>query len=1116
MRIIHFSTRFSKKLLCFLVILGVGPLSLVAANPSRWLPLRAPGYLSFLSLPTQSQSPRLLTRNNSNRALSLDASTFRAEPFALTQLISFGSDRRTRLLLFATNIDVAPGENPLVLTVDAEDSYHRVYPLQVEYVDRVAVSEAMYAIHVRLNDEMTEDGDVLIRLYFNGIPSNRVRVGLGHVGGGLPDDGASQIHQLSPSTAMAGESGFTLSISGSNFTPDVKPFFNGIQHAATVASENLLLVPLSSSDLQMAGSYAVHVQSSAGVSNSISFSVSNPQPAITNLSPSNVIKGGTSFTLSVNGFGFVQGSVVNFNGRNRVTAFVSATLLTAQILASDVAGAGSFPVKVLNATPGGGSSSALLLVVAEPVPSPTPTPTPAPTVVPYQLSLKGLPGLWGYWRFGEPSGTVAADASGNSRHLTYQGNPTLAQTSLLTGDANTSVLFNGTSQYANRSTGLTTTTGLTVSMLVKFTSTSGTQGLFGTNDHDNPAQPHHNLTLTGGTTLTWRWTDGTAVRAAAIGVSFVSGRKHHIVVSHTFGSQVLFIIDGVTTTVTATTSVSLLSNDGVRFGNRPSCCSTNGTIDEAAVWTKALTTSEAQRLFRSARGIDSAVNNFIVSPVGTYDGAGTAVSPIDWVTATNWGLGTADTIFQLRGNAGDFNHTATGTSAYKWRVSGTSGHPVVITNYTAESPKIDLRDTVCNSSGGGCASNGIYVNASYVRFQNLEIYNSNTLRRDGVTTRTSTSDGTDPGDTERGDEIAFNMPTGSVGVEIINSLIHDVGTGIFNSSGSNKHIVYGNLIYNVGWKGPTADHGPALYLHNEGPDKLIVKHNLFFNGLKSIHGQIRSTQTESVIENIDVIENASYNGSLSVLKGTPNNITFDGNQIFGAGMTFGENDAWRKGVGVVRNNYIYAKTGGMPVELNYWDTLTVTNNVFVAGTNGSSRNIALRQLTVAPAQTNHAINGNKYYDGRNLGTDPAMWLETMHNGAAASNNYKTWSQWRAAGRDVGGVRTSPGPATPTLNVTKISPNAYRSGRANIVIWNWQKLPSLPVNLSQTGLIEGQSYQVRNAYNWNAGPVLSGVYHAATPIAVLTPTTDRAPWIGQEGSTPVVSIEFQLFVVVPIP
>ncbi len=39
----------------------------------------------------------------------------------------------------------------------------------------------------------------------------------------------------------------------------------------------------------------------------------NPAPNVTTMSPSSVIVGGSSFTLTINGSGFISGSVVSFN-----------------------------------------------------------------------------------------------------------------------------------------------------------------------------------------------------------------------------------------------------------------------------------------------------------------------------------------------------------------------------------------------------------------------------------------------------------------------------------------------------------------------------------------------------------------------------------------------------------------------------------------------------------------------------------------------------------------------------------------------------------------------------------------------------------------------------------
>ncbi len=60
----------------------------------------------------------------------------------------------------------------------------------------------------------------------------------------------------------------------------------------------------------------------------MNFSVTNPPPVITTLSPTSATAGGAAFTLTVNGTGFVNGAVVSFNGAAKTTTFGSATQLT--------------------------------------------------------------------------------------------------------------------------------------------------------------------------------------------------------------------------------------------------------------------------------------------------------------------------------------------------------------------------------------------------------------------------------------------------------------------------------------------------------------------------------------------------------------------------------------------------------------------------------------------------------------------------------------------------------------------------------------------------------------------------------------------------------------------
>ena len=98
------------------------------------------------------------------------------------------------------------------------------------------------------------------------------------------------------------------------------------------------------------------------------FAANNPVPFIDlPVVPAAAIPGGAGFTLTVNGAGFVNGSVVKWNGSPRTTTFVSAGQITAAILASDIATARTVSVTVSNPTPGGGMSGVAYFEVTTPV-----------------------------------------------------------------------------------------------------------------------------------------------------------------------------------------------------------------------------------------------------------------------------------------------------------------------------------------------------------------------------------------------------------------------------------------------------------------------------------------------------------------------------------------------------------------------------------------------------------------------------------------------------------------------------------------------------------------------------------------------------------------------------
>jgi hypothetical protein len=101
------------------------------------------------------------------------------------------------------------------------------------------------------------------------------------------------------------------------------------------------------------------------------FAANNPVPFINlPVAPAAAVPGGAGFTLTVNGAGFISGSVVNWNGSPRTTTFVSAGQVTAEILVSDIATASTASITVTNPVPGGGISNPSPFEVSSPVASP--------------------------------------------------------------------------------------------------------------------------------------------------------------------------------------------------------------------------------------------------------------------------------------------------------------------------------------------------------------------------------------------------------------------------------------------------------------------------------------------------------------------------------------------------------------------------------------------------------------------------------------------------------------------------------------------------------------------------------------------------------------------------
>jgi hypothetical protein len=96
---------------------------------------------------------------------------------------------------------------------------------------------------------------------------------------------------------------------------------------------------------------------------------------LSSLSPSDAVAGGTDFTLTLTGSGFVQQTIVQWNGKTLSTAYISSGSVTATVPAALIAKPGTATVQTVNPHSGSqdnGLSNPLSLTIFPP-PNPSPT-----------------------------------------------------------------------------------------------------------------------------------------------------------------------------------------------------------------------------------------------------------------------------------------------------------------------------------------------------------------------------------------------------------------------------------------------------------------------------------------------------------------------------------------------------------------------------------------------------------------------------------------------------------------------------------------------------------------------------------------------------------------------
>ena len=184
---------------------------------------------------------------------------------------------------------------------------------------------------------------------------------------------AATLTSLAPNGATAGGSTFTLTVNGSSFVSGATVQWNGSPLVTTFVSGTQVTAAVPGSLIASVGSASVAVVNPGSTaSNALTFSinaVTGGGPVITSLSPSSVIAGASTFSLTIIGSNFqssggifTSGPTVQWNGSPLVTTFVNGAQVTATVPGSLITSAGTANITVQN--PGGAVSNSVPFTIS--------------------------------------------------------------------------------------------------------------------------------------------------------------------------------------------------------------------------------------------------------------------------------------------------------------------------------------------------------------------------------------------------------------------------------------------------------------------------------------------------------------------------------------------------------------------------------------------------------------------------------------------------------------------------------------------------------------------------------------------------------------------------------
>jgi hypothetical protein len=350
----------------------------------------------------------------------------------------------------------------------------------------------------------------------------------------------------------------------------------------------------------------------------------------------------------------------------------------------------------------------------------------------------------------------------------------------------------------------------------------------------------------------------------------------------------------------------------------------------------------------------------------------------------------------------------------------------------------------------------LYIKGAWTTYWDFEVMSSDPLR-------VIAEGGSQPASLKRGMGIDVHAPF----TKLLNLVVHDLGDGIGLWSDAEGAEAYGNLVYYNGWSGADRAHGHGIYTQNQQGIRRISDNIIFSQFSHGIHAY---GSDAAPLDYIELTGNIVFNNGALDRRYFDRNILLGGQRLATAP--------------VLDSNYTYYSPG-----LRHGGE----NNI---GYNAGCTGLVAR---------------HNYFAGQAAGGVP-LRLSDLCTGLIADNMFYGALEPKIPAAYPNNEFTT---TRPTGTRVFVRPHPYDRTRAHIAVYNWDRLPSVEIDLSSLGFDPGRPIDLRDAQNFFGAPLYSAPFGNGR-ITVPMRGATVAPPLGNVEAPPHTAPEFIALVAIGVP